>query len=106
MARKAQNYSPLVKAILAGEHDGDLEMIQSAAAHRVKTMFRKGVTVRVTRECSNPELVGKTGTVIKANQKTVSVGIGNLIRSEWGNHYDHEYNFPPRMLEAVTGEVA
>ena len=105
MARKRMNpkdYPAIVTAILAGEHDADLEFIQSAAAHRVKTMFRRGATVKVTNACSNPELVGKTGTVIKANQKTVSVGIGE--RDQFG--YESEFNFPPRMLEAVVGEVA
>jgi hypothetical protein len=102
-----RDYSPLVQAILAGEHDGDLEMIQSAAAHRVKTMFRRGVTVRVTRECSNPELVGRTGVVTKANQKTVSVGIGAPTTDQFGTAYEvGEYNFPPRMIEVYTGEGA
>jgi hypothetical protein len=93
-----------MKAIVAGEHDGDLETSQSAAAHRVKAMFRKSVTVKVTNACSNPELVGRTGVVVKANQKTVSVGAPTT--DVYGTTYEvDEYNFPPRMLEVVVNDA-
>jgi hypothetical protein len=63
--------------------------------------FRKGAKVRLVGT-GNAELEGKVGVVIRVNQKSVAVGVGEYD-PQWGGSYSEgSYNVPPRMLEAVV----
>lgn len=101
----ARNIDPATKAladaIMRGEHDASLDYLASACTARIKNRFRKGAKVRLTGT-SRIEIDGKVGTILKVNQKTVSVGIGDP-QTEYGYTYypEGEYNVPPRMLESV-----
>lgn len=92
----------LAKAIIAGDHDSDLEFIIQAAQHRKKVMFRKGTLVRIVEK---GELFGKTGVVLKVNPTRISIGIGSVVMEGEGTPWAYEmysegeWNIPPRMLE-------
>jgi hypothetical protein len=60
-------YPEIVRQILAGDHDADLSMIQQAAAYRLKSIWRKGMTLRLTGT-DNPDIDGETGVIVKVNQ--------------------------------------
>lgn len=97
-----QKYSDFVQEIIDGKHDDELEAIQSVAAWRFKNLWRKGMPVRL-KGTKSPVLEGKTGVIVRVNQKTATVGVGKATTDQWGTTYDGgEYNVPPRMLEKVT----
>jgi hypothetical protein len=95
---------PFIAEILEGKHDDILDQVTFACKARLKSRFRKGMTVRLVGT-GNPEAEGKVGVVTRVNQKTVAVGCGTYDR-EWETYEDGEYNVPPRMLEVVTSEAA
>lgn len=100
-ARARQPYPEVVQAIMRGDYDADLSMIQSAAAARIKNMWRRGTQVRLVGT-KNVELEGKTGVITKVNQKSISVGLGAVTHDQWGTTYaDGEYNVSPGLLERV-----
>jgi hypothetical protein len=108
MARlKKEDYPAVVTEILEGKHDADLDYIAQACKARVKRMFRRGQRVTIT-ECSDPKLRGREAVVVKVNQKTVSIAVGEATFSEWDTgkefpHYDGgEWNFPPTWLAPVS----
>lgn len=96
MARRTLAPSTVADAILAGDHDAELEQIDMAIRNRKRRMFRPGALVKLTGT-RNPTIDGKIGTVIKVNPKRVSVGLGE--KGPYG--YDHEYLVPVGMLELV-----
>lgn len=84
------------RAIMAGELDSDISFILEACKARTKSMFRKGSRVRLVNT-RNVSLEGAEGTIVKVNQKSVTVGVGE--KDEFG--YLKEYNVPLAMLEAA-----
>jgi hypothetical protein len=109
MARKGRLLKdiPLCAEILNGDHDDILDAITQACKHRVKSRYRKGMTVRLVGT-KNATLEGKEARVLKVNTKTVSVGVGEVRYEEWDTrracpYYEGgEYNVSPSLLEAVT----
>lgn len=81
----------IAEAIVNGEHDADLEVIQLACKNRMKRMFRARQRVRLTGT-GNVELEGAEGTIEKVNEKSVSVYVDGR----------GSYRVPPRMLEVVN----
>lgn len=79
--------SPIAAAILAGDHDDELDYIQQACSARLKRRFRKGMPVEVIEG----RVMGARGTVIKVNPKRISVDLGA----------DGQWNVPPSMLRVV-----
>jgi transcription antitermination factor NusG len=77
---------PFVAAILGGEHDDEIDLIQQACSARLKRRFRKGTRIEVT----SGSLMGATGVVIKVNPKRISVDLGA----------DGQWNIPPTMLRS------
>lgn len=89
-------------AIMKGEHDDLLETIRDACNKRMKSRFRKGDRMKL-KGTRNVELDGKECQIIKVNQKSVTVGVGQLTREPWGDSYDGgEFNVPPSMLEPIV----
>lgn len=92
------NAGEIALAIMRGDHDEYLSQIQSAAAARVKGMWRKGTRVNIVGS-KNADLAGVVGVILKVNQKTITVGFGEPTTDQWGTTYSHgEYNVPPAML--------
>lgn len=89
-------------AIMEGKHDDVLDAIQDACKKRTKSLFRKGQKCKLvgTKDIT---LDGKTVTIIKVNQKSISIGVGTPT-TEYGETYypDGSYNVPPRMLEPLS----
>jgi hypothetical protein len=95
----------IVQEILDGKHDESLALIQRAATWRLKNVWRKKMPVRLTGT-KNPELEGKTGVILKVNQKSITVGIGTAKTDEWGTEFDGgTYNVPPSMLAKVEASA-
>lgn len=95
--------SEVALAIMRGDHDADLETIRQAAVKRVKSMWRKGMQVRLVGTKS-VDLDGATATIIKVNQKSITVGVGPATTDQWGTEYEGgEYNVPPAMLARIEG---
>lgn len=94
--------SEIAIAIMQGQHDSELETIANACKVRLKQMFRKGQKVKLVGT-KNAEIDGKIGRIVKVNQKSITVGIGEP-KVEFGEQYwpEGSYNVPPRMLEAVS----
>lgn len=86
-----------IQEIRSGSHDEFLEQIDLAVRYRKRAMFRPGSRVKVVN-CSNPEIDGQVGTVVKVNVKRITVGFGE--KNPWG--FDKSYLMPVRMLETVT----
>lgn len=80
----------VAEAIIDGDHDDDLELIQIACQSRIKRMFRKGQRIKL-KGTESVVLEGAEGRIEKINQKSISV-----ILDAHG-----PYNVPPRMLEVV-----
>lgn len=80
--------SPLAAAIMDGAHDDELDYISQACSARLKGMFRKGNKIEVT----SGRLLGKTGVVLKMNQKRASVQIDG----------EGVWNIPPHMLRVIS----
>jgi hypothetical protein len=97
---------PLAAAILAGDHDADLANILAAAQARTKSMWRKGMAVRFVGT-KNPALEGKTGTILKVNTKTITVGAGDLVVRDQGTPWEYkdwsggEWNVSPGLLAKI-----
>ena len=84
---------------MRGDHDEQLDTIRQAVASRVKGMWRKGMRVKLTGT-KNPTLEGAVGVIVKVNQKSISVGVGDATTDQWGTTYSGgEYNVPPAMLQ-------
>lgn len=77
----------ITDAIMRGEHDAEINYIQNACTARLRRMFRKGAQVEVIEG----RVMGATGTIIKVNQKRISVDLGP----------DGRWNIPPGMLRLV-----
>ncbi len=80
----------VAEAIVNGEHDGDLELIQLACKSRMKRMFRVRQRVRL-KGTSNVTLEGAEGVIEKVNEKSISVFVEG----------HGSYRVPARMLEVV-----
>ena len=94
-------YSDLVNAIIAGEHDADLDMIQQAAKYRLKNLWRPRMRV-VVHGTKNPSLDGKEAVIIKVNQKSISIGVGAATTDQWGTEYEGgQWNVSPALLSKV-----
>jgi hypothetical protein len=89
--RTLQEVGGVTAAILAGEHDAELQYIHQACGARLKRMFRKGQRVRLVGT-RNVELDLKVGTIEKVNTKTISVEIPEV----------GIYNVSPNLLELVV----
>lgn len=83
--------------IMQGKHDDDLENIRQAVTARIKSRFQRGQRV-VLKGTRNVELDGQEVTIIKVNQKSITVGVGK--RDQFG--YEKEYNVPPKMLAPLS----
>jgi transcription antitermination factor NusG len=83
-----QTQTPLVQAILAGDHDADLDRIDRAIRSRKQRMFRPGTRVRVI----DGRTAGEEGIVTKVNLKRISVQLDN--GSGW--------LVPVQMLEVIS----
>lgn len=91
----------LAAQIMAGDHDEHLGYIAEACKARLKNTFRKGMKVTLTGT-KNVALDGKTATIVKVNQKSISVGVGDPVIEHGFTYYpEGEYNCPPSMLKAV-----
>ena len=103
MARKLlRDTCALAAEIIDGAHDGELDWIAQSVAARKKRLFRPGVQVRIVGSKSI-DLDGQIATVIKANARTISIGLGE--RDQWG--HAKEYNVDAGLLQVVQeGEVA
>ena len=106
MARRLlKDTCPLAAEILAGEHDNDLPHIIAAAQNRQKMRFRKGSRVRIVG--TNDATMGKEGTVLKVNPKTIQVGVGEKTYGDWDTEkqfpeYENgTWNMTPNFLEAI-----
>lgn len=90
-------------AIMRGEHDDELQHIQNACKTRLKVSYRKGQRFKLTGTKS-VDLEGKVATIIKVNQKSITVGVGTPTTDQWGTTWsDGEYNVSPNLLgERVT----
>lgn len=106
MARRKMNLGPLGKAIMAGEHDDVLDEILAAAQARQKNRFRKGTRVRIVGT-GNPKTDGQIGVVQKANQRTISVAVGEPSFAEWDTEKQYpewsggEWNMSSSYLEVI-----
>jgi len=89
--------------ILTGLHDSNLDHIDAAVKYRKKDMFRPGSTF-ILKGTRNPELDGKSATVLKVNQKRIAVGVGEKIEEFPGfwTWTGGEYNVPAAMLQAAA----
>lgn len=89
-------------AIMKGEHDSELEYIRQACVQRLKSRFRKGLRCRLIGT-KNVTIEGKECVILKVNQKSITVGIGEPM-TEYGRTWypDGEYNVSPRLLEPVS----
>ena len=91
-----RDISPLHAAILDGEYDSDLASLNQTINARLKlTMrmsFRPGSRIRVIDDPAAGNLAGIEGTVIRVNNKTVSVDLDNGLG----------YRISPRILEPVS----
>lgn len=101
MGKLLKDTCSLAAEILDGAHDGDLDYIVQAVAARQKARFRKGARVRLAGT-RNPAYEGREGVILRVNQKTVAVGLGE--KSEWG--YETELNVPTQMLEVAAAAAA
>lgn len=92
--------------IIDGEHDDDLDYILQAVKARQKTRFRKGSRVRIVGS-KDIRTEGKEGVVLKVNQKSISVGLGEKVVHGEGTGFsydeftDGEWNFSPSLLEVI-----
>jgi hypothetical protein len=94
--------SPLHAEIIKGDYDEHLDSLVQAIEWRRKSIWRKGMKVRVVN-CNTERLNGKEGIVLKVNKVRISVGLGKATKYPYGTTYeDGEYGFPPHMLEAVA----
>ncbi len=94
-------YPEVVQAIIRGDYDEHLDWIQQAAKHRVKNLWRPRMRIRV-EGTKNPDLEGKEGVILKVNQKTISVGLGEATTDQWGTTYESgEWNMSPNLLRKV-----
>lgn len=89
--------NPVVQAILAGEHDADLDFISHACKQRIKRMWRPQMRVKLV-DTGNVEIEGQCGVITKINSKTCSVRLDG--QEEW-----QYYNVPTRMLAKETGTL-
>lgn len=80
----------VLASIVRGDLDDDLSRIQRACSSRMQRRFRPGARIRV--KDSRDRLNGTEGTVLRVNQKTVSVELDQ--HGGW--------RFPPHMLEEVA----
>lgn len=81
--------TPLVQAILVGEHDTDLDRIDRAVRRRKQAMFRPGTRVRAI---DGSRVDGEEGIVIKVNLKRVTVQMDD----------GRSWLMPVNMLEVVS----
>lgn len=107
MARRLiKDTCQIAAEIIDGEHDDDLDYILQAVKSRQKTRFRKGSRVRIVGS-KDIRTEGKEGVVLKVNQKSVSVGLGEKIVHGDGTEFsfhdyaDGEWNFSPSLLEVI-----
>jgi hypothetical protein len=97
----ASKYSEIVQQIIDGQHDEELDMIQQAAKYRLKNLWRKRQTIRL-EGTKNPDLEGKIGVIVKVNQKSITVGLGEATTDQWGTTYaGGEWNVSPSLLRKV-----
>lgn len=80
--------SPIAAAIMNGEHDDEIDYISQACTARLKGLFRKGNKVEVT----SGRLLGKTGVILKMNQKRASVEV----------YGEGVWNIPPHMMRVIS----
>lgn len=80
--------TPLVQAILAGNHDAELDRIDRAVRRRKQMMFRPGTRVRVI----GGSIDGEEGVVTKVNLKRISVNLDS----------GRGYLIPINMLEVIS----
>jgi hypothetical protein len=87
--------------IIEGKHDDELDYISQACKQRLKQRFRVGGRY-VLQGTKNVALDGQTVTIIKVNQKSISVGVGE-VETLYGRPYypAGEYNVPAHMLAPV-----
>lgn len=85
--------SEIAKAILTGDHDGELREIEHALKYRQRvtmSSFKRNSRVRIIG--SGGRIDGCTATVQKVNQKTVTVMIDDT---------SERWRVSPQLLEAV-----
>jgi len=99
---KLNPWCALATDILKGNYDDDLDQIDAAVKYRKKDMFRAGAKFKLV-DTRNPELEGKTATVIRVNAKRIAVGVGEAVE-EYGfkTWSGGEYNVPAGMLAPLT----
>ena len=89
-------------AIMRGEHDAELDYIRQACTQRLKSRFRKNMRCRL-KDTKNVQIEGKECVILKVNQKSITVGIGEP-KTEYGSTWypDGEYNVSPKLLEPLS----
>lgn len=95
-----KDISPLHAAIIAGEYDEHLESLRQAVNHRIKIATRKSglvpnAIVRVVDDPRASHLAGQLATVVKVNQKSVSIDLLDESIPEW----KRGYRVSPGLLE-------
>lgn len=78
--KKKVTYAPIVAAIMSGEHDANLDMIERAAAWRKKKVasesgIRKYAKVRLKHDARNKQYRGREGRVVKLNKNTITIDL-------------------------------
>lgn len=97
-----RDVNEVCRQIMDGELDKDLDAIAQACKARVKDRFRPRTPIRLTGT-KNPDLEGQEGVIVKANSKTVTVGIGKATTDQWGTTYEGgEWNVSPQLIETLT----
>lgn len=102
MKRTWESIGGIAYEIIEGKHDDELDYIAQACKQRLKQRFRVGGKYVLTGT-KNVALDGQTVTILKVNQKSISVGVGEPT-VEYGHRYfpAGEYNVPAQMLVPVS----
>lgn len=95
------NAGEVALAIMRGEHDEHLQHIQNACKTRLKMSYRKGQRF-VLKGTRSVDLEGKECVIIKVNAKSITVGVGEHTRDQFGDMYsDGTYNVSPSLLTPI-----
>lgn len=106
MSRARMTLGPVAQAVLDGKHDDELAAILAAAQARQKNRFRRGTRVRVVG--TGTETEGREGVVLKANPRTITVGLGEVGYEDWDEAHRYpvydggEWNMTANFLQVVA----
>ena len=102
---KLRDSCQLAADIIDGKYDDELDWIQQAAQARKRARFRPGQQVTVSAEAKSERIAGKKATVLKVNQRTITIGVGEKVVRNAGSDFsyddfeDGEWNISPGLLE-------